>query len=63
MRKELKHFVREAENMSEEASPDVMCTEAPLDPTDDQGEHVESIETPLEPPCEQYIWLLVAIRI
>ena len=49
--------------MSEEASPDVMCTEAPLDPTDDQGEHVESIETPLEPPCEQCIMLLLAIRI
>ena len=49
--------------MSEEASLNVMCTEAPLDPTDDQGEHVESIETPLEPPCEQCIMLLLAIRI
>ena len=48
--------------MGEEAVPDVP-TEAPLNPAEDQGGNVESIETPLEPPCEQYRWLLVGIRI
>ena len=48
--------------MGEEAVPDVP-TEAPLDPAEDQGGNVESIETPLEPPCERCIRLLLAIRL
>ena len=48
--------------MGEEGVPDAPA-EAPLAPTEDQGENVENVETPLEPPCEQCIWLLLAIRI
>jgi hypothetical protein len=58
----IKTLFREGENMGEVGVTDVPA-EAPLAPTEDQGENVESVETPLEPPCEKCIWLLLAIRI